>query len=171
MQNLFYYRLWQLILLLVIITVLMASFYFEYILGLNPCPLCVMQRLCVFLVFIFSMMIWLAASSKIGLYAIVGQLVSSGAGLFFASRQLWLQSLPADQVPACLPGFDVMLRYFPWSDILTALFWGAGDCAEVTWHWLGLSMPTWTALFFIAIFIASLINFYLWARIRRLMRA
>jgi disulfide bond formation protein DsbB len=74
---------------------------------------------------------------------------------------VWLQSLPADQIPACLPGLDALLHYFPWQDILHALFWGSGDCAEINWQWLGLSMPVWSLLYFLAVFCAFIFLFLL----------
>ncbi len=77
------------------------------------------------------------------------QIVIAGAGLFFAARQLWLQSLPAGQVPACMPGLDIMIHYFPWQTVAKALFWGAGDCAEVTWSMFGITMAGWSALYFL----------------------
>jgi disulfide bond formation protein DsbB len=79
----------------------------------------------------------------------------AGLGLFFAGRQLWIQSLPSEQVPACMPGLDVLIRYFPLQDVLRALLWGTGECGEVAWHWLGLSMPAWSALFFAAFLLTA----------------
>ena len=58
---------------------------------------------------------------------VFGQLLFAAAGIYFAARQLLLQSLPEDAVPSCLPGLDVLVKYFPWTDILHALFWGAGE--------------------------------------------
>lgn len=54
-----------------------------------------------------------------------------------------------------------MVKYFPLKDVMHALFWGSGDCAEVNWQWLGLSMPAWSALYFLFIIIGSMIIYYL----------
>ena len=113
------YRKIQTLLSLITLFVLFASFYFQYFLGLQPCPLCLMQ------------------------------VVISCAGLFFSIRQLWLQSLPAGKVPACMPGLDVLIHYFPWQTVARSLFWGTGDCAQISWHMLGISMPGWSALYFL----------------------
>ena len=83
------------------------------------------------------------------------------AGLCFALRQLWIQALPADQVPACLPGLDVLMKYYPLRDVLSTLFWGTGDCAEGSWHLLGLSMPAWAAFYFLTMILMSGILFFL----------
>jgi len=139
--------------------VLGFSFYVQYLKGLEPCPLCLMQRLCVFLLlFLFLVGVSLSTLRRGRLVAVLQMLVAAG-GLFFAGRQLWLQSLPAEKAPACMPGLDVLIHYFPWQDVAHALFWGAGDCAEVTWKWLGLSMPAWAAIYFLAIIITSALVF------------
>jgi disulfide bond formation protein DsbB len=87
--------------------------------------------------------------------------VSAGAGLGVAGRQLWLQSLPADQVPACGPSVDYMLEVLPWMEVLTTALRGTGDCAEVTWRFLGLSIPGWTAIFFALVLVIGLVMLFL----------
>ena len=149
------YRRLQFLLLLSAILVLWAAFYFQYVVGLQPCPLCIVQRFCAFAFALFCF-VGLCLSVRRRVRALVAlQMLFAIAGLFFALRQLWLQSLPAGQVPACLPGLDVLIHYFPWHDVLIALLWGSGDCAEVTWRLLGFSMPAWTALYFLTMFFAS----------------
>ncbi|WP_133128286.1 disulfide bond formation protein B [Legionella nagasakiensis] len=148
------YRSIQATLLLLTVVVVGSSFYFQYVVGLQPCPLCLMQRLCAFLLGMFCLMGMCLSTLKRGRLVALLQMFFAAGGLFFATRQLWLQSLPAEQTPACLPGLEVLIRYFPWQDVAHALFWGSGDCAEVSWRWLGLSMPAWAALYFFVMFIA-----------------
>lgn len=145
----FIYKRWEWFLFLLSLTLLASSFYFQYIEGLEPCPLCLMQRLCTFLLVVVAFLGLTIRYLKASKFLAIMQVVIAFAGLFFASRQLWLQSLPSNQTPACMPELDVLIRYFPWRDVLHALFWGAGDCAEVSWRWLGLTMPGWTALYFL----------------------
>lgn len=151
------YKKIQLFLALITFVVLFSSLYFQYFLGLNPCPLCIMQRVCVFLL-LGLMGLSLGTLRKAHIISLM-QTVVSCAGLFFASRQLWLQSLPAGQAPACMPGLDVLIRYFPWQTVVHSLLWGSGDCAEVTWSLLGISMPGWSALYFLFMAVASLFLF------------
>ena len=125
-----------------------------------------MQRLCTFLFAIACLLGLCLHTTRRGKSVVVLQILLAVAGLFFAMRQLWLQSLPPDQVPACLPGLDVLIQYFPWHDVLFALFWGTGDCAEVTWTLLGFSMPAWAAFYFLGMFIASGLLFFLLGRQR-----
>jgi len=154
-----HYRNIQSLLLLFTLLVLVASFYFQYFKGLQPCPLCLMQRFCIFMLLMFGLMGLNLTSMKRGRIVSFLQSFFAVAGLFFAGRQLWLQSLPADQTPACMPGLDVLIHYFPWQDVVRALVWGAGDCAEVNWQWLGLSMPAWAACYFVIMLIASVFVF------------
>jgi disulfide bond formation protein DsbB len=149
------YRIFLIVLTAISLFVLGASFYFQYIVGLVPCPLCLMQRLCVAAIFFFSLMgVCLTTLRRARLVSIM-QMFFALAGLFFATRQLWLQALPAGHGASCMPGLDILMRYFPWKDVARALFWGTGDCAEVHWQMLGLSMPAWSLFYFIFILISA----------------
>lgn len=97
-----------------------------------------------------------------------GQKIYSGLGVIFAvaggsfsSRQIYLQGLPADQVPACGPDISYMFENFPLMDALSLLLRGDGNCAEVAWTFLGISIPGWTLVAF-----AGLVIFNLWQFIR-----
>ena len=158
------YRYGLYVLLLTSLSVLSASIYFQVVMGLRPCPLCLMQRYCVLLVVITS---WGALIGRVSRARklLIAQALIALAGLYFSGRQVWLQSLTPDQLPACLPGLDVLIKYFPWQDVLKALVLGSSECSEVTWQWLGLSMPAWSALYFLGLFLGTLVVRYI---IRRL---
>jgi protein dithiol:quinone oxidoreductase len=83
------------------------------------------------------------------------QLIIGGAGAALAGRQVWLQSLPKDQVPACGMGLDYMLDTLPFTDVLRKVLEGSGECAEKSWEFLHLSIAGWTLVFFIAMTAAS----------------
>lgn len=138
------------------LSVLLLSFYFQYSLGLEPCPLCLMQRLCVGLITLLSLIgLWLRRPAyAAGL--LLTQLVFVVFGLFFALRQIWLQSLPPGSAPACMPDMSVLIHYFPWQDVLHAFIWGAGDCAQIPWQWLGLSLAGWSLVYFVVLALATL---------------
>ena len=68
-----------------------------------------------------------------------------------AGRHVWLQHLPADQVPECGPGLEYMLDAFPLGETLSMVFRGSGECAEVQWTLLGLSIPEWTLIVFLGL--------------------
>ncbi len=129
----------------------LASFYFEYVLELNPCPLCIMQRLVMLgLAVIFFLCVLTSRRLLILSYSLLGSVIG-GLGVFFASRQLYLQSLPTSQQPACGPGFNALIKYFPLKDVMHVLFYGSGDCAKVDWHFFGLPMPFYSLLAFTAV--------------------
>lgn len=155
------YRTIRFFLVLISFSVLFFSLYAQYGWGLQPCPLCLMQRWCVFLL-LMVLGVSLGTLRKAHLLSFL-QIVISCAGLFFSLRQVWLQSLPAGSVPACMPGLDILIHYFPWQQTAKALLWGSGDCAEHTWSLLGLSMPGWSALYF---FLIALSSALLWWRTR-----
>jgi disulfide bond formation protein DsbB len=153
------YRRVQYFLVLVSVFVLFFSFYAQFVLGLEPCPLCIMQRVCIF-VLLGIMGLSLGSLRRARIITLI-QIFVACAGLFFALRQLWLQSLPPGTAPACMPGLNILIRYFPWQDVAHALLWGSGDCAEVTWNFLSISMAGWSALYFLFMISASV---YLYIR-------
>ena len=93
------------------------------------------------------------------IYASLIVLLNLG-GAALASRQLWLQSLPADQVPACGPGLDYMLDVLPWTEIISVMIRGTGDCAEVQWTFLTLSIPGWSLIVFLAFALLGLMQWW-----------
>ncbi|MBT8085910.1 MAG: disulfide bond formation protein B [Woeseia sp.] len=125
------------------------ALYAEHQLLLEPCPLCVFQRVATIALGIVFLIAAVHNPHSWGRRVYAGLiLLSAGAGLGVAARHVWLQNLPADQVPACGPGFDYIIDAFPLSDALSMIFTGSGECATVDWHFLGLTMPTWVAICF-----------------------
>ncbi len=144
---------------------MLCALYFQYVMGLPPCPLCITQRvfICLVGVLAFMALIHNPKASGINFYAVLTGL-SAAAGAFFAGRQVWLQSLPEDQVPACGPPLDYIMNNFPILDALQVLLAGDGNCAEVTWRFIGLSMPSWVLIIFIGLFACSLYSLFAKAR-------
>lgn len=129
---------------------LMATGYFmQYVKGLEPCPLCITQRFFIVLAGAIALAAALHNPRRRGcmLYA-SGIALACVAGGSFSSRQLYLQSLPPDQAPACGPSLSFMLETFPLSKTLELLLRGDGNCAEVVARFLGLSIPGWTLVAF-----------------------
>jgi len=138
-----------------------VAFYMEHVMGLEPCPLCWLQRFGFMGVGLVSLVAALHGPKSLGVrvYGIL-LVATAGAGLGVAGRQLWLQSLPPDQVPACGPSVDYMLEVLPFMDVLTTALKGTGDCAAVVWRFLGLSIPGWSAVFFALLVILGLIMLF-----------
>lgn len=136
------------------------ALYAQHVLGLEPCPLCILQRMAVIatgVVFLVGGLHAPGGGPGRWLYAGLATLTAA-AGAGVAGRHVWLQSLPPDQVPACGPGFDYMMEAFPLGKALSMIFIGSGECAEVDWQFLGLSMPWWTLFAFIALAIWALLS-------------
>jgi disulfide bond formation protein DsbB len=133
------------------------AYYLQFYQHLEPCPLCIFQRVAVIALGVTFLLA--AAHNPKGwgsrIYAVLLALEAI-AGIVVAGRHLWLQSLPADQVPECGPGLAYMLEVFPLTDTLRMVFTGSGECAKVDWDLLGLSMPGWVLLWFMLLGIAGL---------------
>ncbi|MDT8407072.1 MAG: disulfide bond formation protein B [Methylococcales bacterium] len=124
--------------------------YFQFVDGLEPCPLCISQRLAILATGVVFLIAAVHHPRRTGRqrYAVLGAL----AALFGASistRHVWLQHLPEDKIPECGPGLDYILANFPWWETVKLMLSGTGDCAEVNWTLLGLSMPAWTLIAFL----------------------
>lgn len=139
----------NLLLFLCCVILILAAAYMEHVLKMIPCSLCITQRGFVVLTGIVALIAFLH-NPPIGgrrVYGILG-IVSALLGAAFAGRQLWLQSLPADQVPACGPGLAYMFEVFPFMDALKLLLQGDGNCAHVD-KIFGVSLALWTLVAFI----------------------
>ena len=141
---------------LVCVALMAYALYLQYGLGLEPCPLCVLQRVCVIATGIVFLTAALHNPRRAGatVYALI-ELAIGGAGAALATRQVWLQSLPKDQVPSCGMSLNYMLDTLPFTDALKKVFLGSGECAEKTWEFLHLSIAGWTLVFFVAMIVAS----------------
>jgi disulfide bond formation protein DsbB len=130
------------------------ALYLQYHDGLFPCPLCTFQRGAYFLLALAFLAGGLHApkgKAGRGAYGALA-LLAAGLGIAIAGRHVWLQHLPPDQVPACGPDLNFMLRAFPLGDVVRRVLTGSGECATVDWRLLGLSMAEWSLLCFAALF-------------------
>ena len=125
------------------------SFYLQLILELEPCPLCISQRVVMTSIGLVALMAALHNPVKTG-YRIYGAFLGlcSLAGASLAGRQIWIQHLPPEQVPSCMPSIEYLVDILPFTDILKIMLTGTGDCAEVQWVFLGLTIPGWTLIVF-----------------------
>jgi disulfide bond formation protein DsbB len=140
-------RRWNLLGLLACAGLLGYALYAQFGLRLDPCPLCIFQRIGIAtlgLLFLLAAVQdprgWGAKvyASLLGLAAL--------ATLGVAARHLWIQHLPEGAVPACGATLSYMLDIFPLSDVIRKVLTGSGECAKITWSFFGLSMPGWVAL-------------------------
>ena len=122
------------------------GYYLQYAKGLEPCPLCMVQR--GFFYLMMGVFLLSAIHKQYRIYSAIVFLFAAG-GAATAGRQVWLQHLPADKVPACGPDLFFMLDNFPLSRTLEKLFAGSGECAAVDWTFLGLSIAGWSLAWFV----------------------
>lgn len=126
------------------------GFWLQYAVGLEPCPLCMTQRIFIVLLGLSALVAALHGPGARGvrIYAAIAALLCMAGGSVSA-RHVWLQSLPPEQAPACGPDLAYMFDAFPLKDALRLLLQGDGNCATVDWAFLGLSIPAWTLLAFV----------------------
>ena len=126
--------------------------------SMNPCPMCMMQRAIYITIGVFGLLTLITYKKQLAgkLFAGLG-LLSAIAGIAVAGRQVWLQHLPEDKVPACGPGLEYMMEVFPLLEVIQMSLLGTGDCAEVQWQWLGLSIPGWSIVAFTALALANIL--------------
>lgn len=123
------------------------ALYAEHVLLLTPCPLCVFQRMAVISLGIIFLIAAIHNPAGQGRYVYAALIaLATGIGAAVAGRHVWLQNLPADEVPSCGPGFDYIVDAFPLADALKMIFTGSGECATVDWQFIGLSMPAWVLI-------------------------
>jgi disulfide bond formation protein DsbB len=133
------------------------GFYLQYGQGLEPCPLCLVQRGFFIGVMAVCAVAALHAPRRRGsvVYGSLAALLALG-GAATAARQVWLQHLPPDKVPQCGPDLYFMLENFPLSRMLRTLISGTGECAAVDWTFLSLSIAEWSLLWFAVLFLYAM---------------
>jgi disulfide bond formation protein DsbB len=128
---------------------MLVALYMQHGMGLEPCPLCVFQRVALMSFGAIVLFAAIHGAKRWGhhVYSVLA-LLAGMAGMGVAGRHVWLQHLPPDQVPACGPGLDYWLEALPLQQVITQVFHGSGECAVIDAAWLGISLPGWTLFMF-----------------------
>jgi disulfide bond formation protein DsbB len=149
------------------VAMLAFGLYLQHVVGLEPCPMCIVQRYALVLV---------ALSAGLGasfprrgarIAGSVGVLLFAGFGAFVAARQSWLQWNPPE-IASCGRDFYGMIETFPLQRAIPMIFKGSGDCTKIDWTFLGGSIANWSFLAFAAF---TLVGFALLARLLKRRRA
>lgn len=137
-----------------------TSLFFQFVKHLEPCPLCILQRISVFS--LTFLCLWALFIKKKTTFIINNslQLLFALFGAAMASRQIWLIHVPSVDRAGCMPDISILWNYLPFLDILKIIFNGTGDCIEHPWIWLGITMPEWTLGFFIIFALVITIRFF-----------
>ncbi len=123
------------------------AYYTQYVLGLEPCPLCIFQRIGVAATGLLFLIAGLHNPRGWGTrtYAVlIGVAALTTAGV--AIRHLYVQSLPPGTIPACGAPLDVLLQFTPVTEVIRKVLTGSGECSQVNWKFLGLAMPAWVLI-------------------------
>ena len=146
------YRTSFLVGFLVCAGLLAFALYAEHVLHMEPCPLCIFQRIGFMVMGVFFLIGAVHNPKGKGMrwvYA-TGAILGALGGIATAGRHLWIQTLPADQIPACGPNLSYMMDAFPMAKMLKMVFTGSGECAKVE-PILGLPMPAWTLFWYVVL--------------------
>jgi disulfide bond formation protein DsbB len=139
------------------------AYYAQYVMHLEPCPLCIFQRVGIFSIGVIFALAAAHDPASWGRRVYAGLLgVASLATIGVAARHLYIQSLPPGTVAACGASLDFMLKVFPLTDVLVKVFTGSGECAKIEWRFMGLAMPAWVLIAAVGSF-----AYGLWANLRR----
>lgn len=151
-------RQWSLAGLAFCALMMLVALGLEHIGGLEPCPLCIFQRVAVLAAAaVFTVAAIHNPRGQVGAASYAGlSLAAVIGGIGVAWRHLWLQSLPPDQVPSCGPGLDYMMDILPMRDVVSMVLSGSGECAEIDFALLGISLPGWTLIGFVLLALAPL---------------
>lgn len=123
------------------------AWYAQVVLHLEPCPLCIFQRIGIALIGVLFLAAALHDPKRWGarLYGAL-QLIAALATVGIAARHIWIQHQPEGSVPACGATLSYMLDILPLSAVIRKVLTGSGECAHVGWRLLGLSMPAWVLI-------------------------
>ncbi len=128
-------------------SLLAVGAYLQFVEELEPCPLCISQRLAILATGVLFLVGGLHNRAR-NVYAILSALAAL-IGASVSARHVWLQHLPPEEVPECSPGLEYVFQNFPLADTIKLMLTGTGECAKIDWTLLGLSIPAWTFFAFL----------------------
>ena len=133
------------------------ALWLQYGLELEPCPLCVFQRIAVIATGIIFLIAEIHNPGRTGAAVYAGlTVIASGIGAALATWHVWIQAQPKGAVAACGMGLNYMLETLPLTEVISKVLKGSGECAEQGWLFMGLAIPSWTFVFFIAMIAAAI---------------
>lgn len=162
-QSLLNYRILSALLTLGSVVGMAFAYYLQKVVGLDPCPLCIFQRVGLIGMGIFAFLAMLINPQKIALrlMLMILALLSILWSVGVAGRHVWLQNLPPNEVPACGPGLNYWMETLPIAQVFKEVFTGSGECAVIDWTWLGFTLPQMSLAFFVILMVIVLLNCYL----------
>lgn len=143
------HRLFNFIGFLICAGLLAYAYYLQFHVGLEPCPLCIFQRIGVIILGLLFLIAAIHAPRGGGarIWAVILAIFAL-AGALTSARHLWVQLHP-DPTASCGVGLNYMLKVLPLFEVIKRAFMGTGDCQIINWTFLGLSMPAWVLICFV----------------------
>ena len=139
-------------------TLLAYGYYLQFHEGLEPCPMCIFQRLCYMAIAATGIIAATHGPARVATLAYCGlTTLFAGIGAAIAGRQVWLQHLPEDRIPECGPGLEFMLEVYPLAEVIRTALKGTGECATVDWTFAGLSIADWSLICFVLFSLAHIL--------------
>jgi disulfide bond formation protein DsbB len=144
---------------LVCAALLAFAYFSQFHDNLEPCPLCIFQRIGVIGVGVFFFLAWAQHPKGWGakVYGVL-ILLAAAAGGAVSIRHIYVQHLPPEMAPPCGPGIGYLFAKLPFSTFLVKAFTGSADCSAVTWSFLGLTMPEWVLIWFVLLGVGGRYN-------------
>ena len=133
--------------------------YLQHVVGLEPCPMCIVQRYALILVAVVAGISAFASRSGLLMSGAAGMALLSGLGAFVAARQSFLQWFPPEEA-SCGRDLYGMIETFPLKRVVPMIFKGSGDCTKIDWTFLGLSIANWSFVCFVAIALLGLLMIF-----------
>ena len=130
--------------------------YLQHVVGLEPCPMCVVQRYALVLIAACAFFSRLGAQKRLHIGGAALMLLFAGLGAFVAARQSWLQWYPPE-IASCGRDIYGMIENFPLQRAIPMIFKGSGDCTKVDWTFLGGSIANWSFLCFVGLAVVALV--------------
>jgi len=138
------------------ISMLAFGLYLQHVVGLEPCPMCIVQRYAMVAIAVLAMVaVFWHQGWRGHVMAALGSVLALG-GAFVAARQSWLQWYPPE-VLSCGRDFYGMVESFPLQRAIPMIFRGGGDCSKVDWTFLGGSIANWSFVAFVAMAVWMLV--------------
>jgi disulfide bond formation protein DsbB len=138
---------WMLLIALSGIGMLVFGLYLQHVVGLNPCPMCIVQRYALIGVVLLALVGWRLRGWSLAVSGVLLALMA-GFGAFTAARQSWLQWYPPEVV-TCGRDFYGMVENFPLNRAIPMIFKGSGDCSKIDWVFLGGTIANWSFVCFV----------------------
>ena len=139
----------------VCIGMLAFGLYLQHVVGLEPCPMCIVQRYALILVAVFTGVAFAVRAGAMRLWLLLLAIIASGFGAFVAARQSWLQWYPPE-FASCSRDFYGMIETFPLKRALPMIFRGSGDCTKIDWTLFGASLANWSFIAFVVLTLVCL---------------